>query len=969
MKKVILKYIAILIIAAGTPIKDAYGIVVVKNYFVSIPDSIYFDNRIGNQGNFLNFDALVFSKKSDELLIDDKEPPVPRWNMDSCSGNISGIVTDAPDGPGNSSNLGSITFFPDLPDSYNYQFSTIPSEFKPGELKSCNWYLKIKDPNDYAKAKIKFSDAVGNFTILNFVYFPFKTAIEPTYHNFGLVAKDSGKQTQFHIWNLSDSRVARILNIKLKDGAKGFSISKIHFPFTLEPQTDTSFYVNFRTSGNGRFVDSIGVEDECGLTYKAMVEAVVDEPIIEAEDNNFADANVHNSIPADLFIYNRGNADLIIYDTLGPFTPSFKAILFNDFPIIIKPHEQYQYQVNFIPVQEGNLQDSLIFKSNAPTIDSIAIFKGKGINPGITTTPLCEWGRRRIHRPFSFPIIPYSHPTGIVLRNESKDYYIVYNISEISSNKKKAFIFKDSSFIKLDLPPGSIITVPVRFFPQDTGEHEYVFEYNTIPKSYARTRLHGFGTVPKIKCNDVDFDSTIIQDEFSKSQKTIKISNPSLKEWKYGDTLHIFDIVAEDNFQISTSSDTYGSEGFKFDKSKLKFPISLLPGQDTSFDAFFLAQKAGTASAAIVTRSDAVTDSRSVWSGYGLVLGIKLQGGEVSTCLRISDTINCKLENFGSAPITIDRIRFSPPMIEFSLVNDSELSGFSILPASSKDIIVVFHPDVSSSKTTTLIADIHSENLPFVSAKLIGNTRVDNYSASLEPVNQDVLIGESFEKKIFINKADNIASYSIKTLTANIEYNPQLIQMVSVMIDKSSALYGKFNIKKLEIDNLRGSATFDIVSIIGSEISALGEMASIFFLPYLPQDTTNGTDIKLFLSSPETTCLAFTAEKSEIGYKPFCQSDFRRVIFSDKKYSLGDIAPNPITDDIVSFNYTVALPGKTWIFIYDILGRKVATIIDEEVGKGDYKANIPIREFPSGLYWCSMKSGPFSALKTFYISK
>ncbi|HRP01632.1 MAG TPA: choice-of-anchor D domain-containing protein [Candidatus Kapabacteria bacterium] len=67
------------------------------------------------------------------------------------------------------------------------------------------------------------------------------------------------------------------------------------------------------------------------------------------------------------------------------------------------------------------------------------------------------------------------------------------------------------------------------------------------------------------------------------------------------------------------------------------------------------------------------------------------------------------------------------------------------------------------------------------------------------------------------------------------------------------------------------------------------------------------------------------------------------------KISLGQNAPNPATNKTL-IKFEVLEPGNTKLFIIDLLGNKVADIIDRELAKGSYEIEINTSKFSSGMY-------------------
>jgi hypothetical protein len=81
--------------------------------------------------------------------------------------------------------------------------------------------------------------------------------------------------------------------------------------------------------------------------------------------------------------------------------------------------------------------------------------------------------------------------------------------------------------------------------------------------------------------------------------------------------------------------------------------------------------------------------------------------------------------------------------------------------------------------------------------------------------------------------------------------------------------------------------------------------------------------------------------------------------------SLGQNFPNPFNPS-TAIKYTVSGAGgsglgarKTKLVIYDLLGREVATLVDEVKAPGSYTVNFDGNGLASGLYLCRLTVGTF----------
>jgi glycerophosphoryl diester phosphodiesterase len=84
-------------------------------------------------------------------------------------------------------------------------------------------------------------------------------------------------------------------------------------------------------------------------------------------------------------------------------------------------------------------------------------------------------------------------------------------------------------------------------------------------------------------------------------------------------------------------------------------------------------------------------------------------------------------------------------------------------------------------------------------------------------------------------------------------------------------------------------------------------------------------------------------------------------------YSLMQNYPNPF-NPATTLNYTVAHSGHVTLFIYDLLGRKVAELVNQRLNPGSYQVTWDGRDqtgipVASGVYFYKISSGNFTATK------
>jgi hypothetical protein len=78
--------------------------------------------------------------------------------------------------------------------------------------------------------------------------------------------------------------------------------------------------------------------------------------------------------------------------------------------------------------------------------------------------------------------------------------------------------------------------------------------------------------------------------------------------------------------------------------------------------------------------------------------------------------------------------------------------------------------------------------------------------------------------------------------------------------------------------------------------------------------------------------------------------------------------PNPFNSStVVEFN--LRLPGRTVLEVYNVLGQRVMTVVDGELGAGSYRYQVNMTGMASGVYLYRLRSRDFVATKKMMLIK
>ncbi len=87
-----------------------------------------------------------------------------------------------------------------------------------------------------------------------------------------------------------------------------------------------------------------------------------------------------------------------------------------------------------------------------------------------------------------------------------------------------------------------------------------------------------------------------------------------------------------------------------------------------------------------------------------------------------------------------------------------------------------------------------------------------------------------------------------------------------------------------------------------------------------------------------------------------------------KVFALDQNYPNPFNPS-TKIEYAVPKESHVLLEVYNVIGQKVATLVDEAKSAGYYSASFDASRFASGLYFYSMKAGNVSFLKKMMLVK
>jgi hypothetical protein len=943
-------------------------------------------------GNFYaqsndNISLVKFDDNKPDLIADTVPPYIPPFVPES-DGTARGEAIDMPDDDKIRSNLASI--ITNLSENYEFDYKN----FIPGVDRKTNWEIKVKDKFRDAFGTVEFWDKAGNDTVLQFRYDAPKFRLSPKYIEFLNIVTGDSIFTEFIIINESDEVSFSLEKLDFKYDNQGFRIEYIKnmpgylsgLPKFIAPKDSVKFRVWFKATEEGFFLDSIGLGTSWAYAYKSQVSASVESPDIMAEDVNFYDITIGDTVEKEFSIRNYGFVDLkinAIMSTKFPFRTNLPGDITEKNPLIIKPGQRMRYKVFFTPDSLKFYKDSIIFFSNATKSDNITYIHGHGVEPGLIVTSY-NFGRKRIDRPerTDLPRVrPYTNPIyAVTLINTAEDSIIVYDIEKTDNGYASSFEFIESDFKNLVLRSRKSKFIEIGWRPTHVGPHELIIKYLNSYGTDAQSIFRGIGVVPKITTYDVHFDSTLINDVLSPVSRRIVFYNT---DWEYSDHCYIdsLEFIPEGSITVDTSDEykPWGSEGFKiFDVNKRGPPWVIEKGDSLVINVNFVAQKEGPAFAGIRVNSDALTDTTAYLTGEGIFRGIKASVTDAQSCIFDSDTVIYSIQNYGWEDVRIDSMRIGGS--DYLRFTDSLVyKGFIIKAQEIKEFELEYTPVEVEINEATITA---YHNISGIVKKLETEINTESFftrrglSTLLYTSDGDSIlkIGEILQVKVFLESGEDISRYRINDLFLRVEFNSNFLQIGKDNIKLGEAFKkGGFEYIKdsINIDYEDGIISFPLRAPNGflSDAADLLRMDFKAIKPYSP-DSLYESSIMTYINTVGNHCVEFyNSNTITVNLNENLTDNLRWKDFTGEKNRLLDVYPNPVTGNTAHVEFEIKQDGHYEINIYNSLGNMVENIFSMYLTSGNYVAEIPVPLLASGFYTCVIKNSKFSEAKNFVIIK
>ena len=217
-------------------------------------------------------------------------------------------------------------------------------------------------------------------------------------------------------------------------------------------------------------------------------------------------------------------------------------------------------------------------------------------------------------------------------------------------------------------------------------------------------------------------------------------------------------------------------------------------------------------------------------------------------------------------------------------------------------------------------------------------------------------------------------SRSYKTLDGGSNWDVTFIEGFSSTTDRQPILPDIF-CKRNDVDNYRVSYTmgkWDVGYIVDSImfVKSTGNVANSWDLPM--NISNDGYISKAgFIGNTNDDCFVLWQNKFELTlYVTYCDVS---LDVDDKdqlpnNMSLSNNYPNPFNPS-TKIEYKIPETGRVLLKVYDLLGREVVTLVNEEKPAGSYDITFDANKLPSGVYYYRLASENFIETKKMVLIK
>jgi len=921
---------------------------------------------------------------------------------DPQCGNIKGIATVGP----LTSDCAGLLFVRAVGDLKNYVFST-PKDFVPGD-KSTTFTLDVIDPSKPATAVIKAMSRSGKFIVRTYEYTPEQIIATPLTINFGTLGVGD---KLCHTITLSNpgkvDATVKELRIKLKQKEFIISSSTV-FPITIPAggTKDVEVCATALEQKSVTVIDTVIAVLSCYEKPITELKVRTEKPKVYISDINFGKVPINTERKHDALIRNVGTVDVVLTKIDWPVADHVLFLRTEglSFPLTLKAGEEIPFTAVYNPGSTTGVVDKTraTFTVNTDEIKIYSDWTGQGIDAGPYITGY-NWNERRVLDAFA-GVTEYPFTVKYGNSGTTAD---LENISIRAVGPDAKYFTVDLVTVSPRLSKNEEKTLKVSFKPEYiTGtrdaERAYTLtlemngSFNGEVKTATAT-LDGIGIQPHVALTPtIDFGNSFKVKDVSPFNNAVVTSNGSMDLTLMNNIKGFFiDGADAANFEIDPAflaSNPYGTPVPRIGNNTINVPIRFIAPATMRTTPF---------EAVLHIETDAPENPTCNLTAGIIETGtpsIKTTNVSLKQFINRDKDAQVEIENTGDVDVVISAIStpqgigafywknlsISTISLPRTLAKGEKLAldvRYSPLLVNGIDDIATIEYTTSAGPATSTLTGTPDQIISKVNLGRVVDGKWDNeYSVVAGEVS------EYIDYNLFNNDTENLDRAKITEFTATINY---VASLVRPMLDKNKP---ESYIKVMPIlsgwsivgePTITSSGQNNKLSIhfksndLNTPLVGDGSLFRIKLASFLGVDKNSplSCDFINFVGGddPTKSVKDYTTVKpgdGKIWVNLDCGKDIRTVRFGQNGYSMSAGTPLPMANH-GTINYSIGLDAHTTIAVYNTMGQKVATLVDQHQKAGVYQIAFDTDglQLSSGNYTCKIESGPFMDIQQIIIAK
>lgn len=324
--------------------------------------------------------------------------------------------------------------------------------------------------------------------------------------------------------------------------------------------------------------------------------------------------------------------------------------------------------------------------------------------------------------------------------------------------------------------------------------------------------------------------------------------------------------------------------------------------------------------------------------------------GKVETDEFKDTIITAAFLNRGNKNVNLSKIYIEGQAFDkFKILSGAEPGVLA--PGSQRDVRIRFLPISNGRRNSALICEHDGLGAPAVIG-LFGegiNPIIDTLDLVINDISAKT--GEIINIPVYIkNSTNNGALEKADSLSIYLSYNATLLEPLSVFS------------KDIILDGIRYSSfTFAI------NLDADSSIGNLKFKTAWGNDSISPIIIE-HINPIGYSKLLINKESCVFSLNSLCSEGGTRLFFADGTFSLEQNSPNPVINSS-RIEFELIEPGQIKLYITDINGKSVKSLIDTYMLKGRYYYEFNSGEFPPGVYLYVLESHTRTQSKLMQIVK